>query len=137
MHSCGVSLVEPTRLITNPAVCLLILLGLAYILYRAWEGYTPKPRVENGKTQPYLSGEDRPFGMVAPSYHFYFVAFFFTILHVTALVISTVPGELATLGVAYVALVGFFMLAMVKLFLIPASRFLPRRGVAPRPETYT
>jgi len=129
--------VEPTRVITNPAVCLLILLGLAYILYQMWGRYTPKPRAENGKTEPYLSGEDRPFGTVFPSYHFYFVAFFFTIIHVTALVISTVPGELVLLGVAYIALVGFSILAMIKLFLIPASRFLPRRGVTPRPEIYT
>ena len=61
-----------------------------------------------GSTKPYACGEDMPNHMIQPDYgQFFPFAFFFTILHVVALMVTTVPVEtIATFAIATVYLVG-------------------------------
>jgi hypothetical protein len=55
-----------------------------------------------GKLSTYACGEDIPGKKVQYSYHLFHFAFFFTVLHVAALVIATVPsGSIAMVGIVY------------------------------------
>jgi NADH:ubiquinone oxidoreductase subunit 3 (subunit A) len=78
-------------LLTPPiafAISLLVVLGLLAAMSRlAFKG---KQRA--GASEPYACGEDIPTHMIQPNYgQFMHFAFFFTILHVVALTIATVP----------------------------------------------
>jgi hypothetical protein len=92
-----------------PPVALTILLvvagGLSLLLSRL--AYRPKT-VAAGTTLPYACGEDIPTHMIQPDYRQFFpFAFFFTILHVVALMSATVPTEtLSTFVMAAVYIVG-------------------------------
>ena len=73
-------------------IVLLAALGLSAALSRL--SFRGKPR-SGGATEPYACGEDFPIPMIQPNYgQFMHFAFFFTILHVVALTIATVPVEM-------------------------------------------
>jgi NADH:ubiquinone oxidoreductase subunit 3 (subunit A) len=97
-------------LLTPPlafAIVLLAALGLSALLSRL--AFKPKSRSSQA-TEPYACGEDIPTHMIQPNYgQFLPFAFFFTILHVVALTIATVPVE------AYVTLAfaGLYILGAV------------------------
>jgi NADH-quinone oxidoreductase subunit A len=69
-----------------------------------------------GLTKEYACGEDLPTAMIQPDYsQFYPFAFYFTILHVAALMIATVPTatiETSLIAVVYIlgAIIGLFVL---------------------------
>jgi len=86
-------------------IVLLAVLGLSAALSRL--SFRGKPR-SGGATEPYACGEDFPLPMIQPNYgQFLPFAFFFTILHVVTLVITTVPVEtLATLAFAGLYVLG-------------------------------
>jgi len=106
------------ELLISPPMAFLILLlavlGLSMALSRL--AFRPR-RIPKGLTEPYACGEDLPNHMIQPDYSQFFpFAFYFTILHVVALMATTVPTE--TLGtfliaVVYVAggIVGLFVLS--------------------------
>jgi NADH:ubiquinone oxidoreductase subunit 3 (subunit A) len=82
-------------LLTPPiafVIAFLVVLGLLSAL----AGLTFKgKRRTGGVTAPYACGEDFPAHMIQPNYsQFLHFAFFFTILHVVALTIATVPVEI-------------------------------------------
>jgi NADH:ubiquinone oxidoreductase subunit 3 (subunit A) len=105
------------QLVISPPVAFLIVLlavmGLSIALSRL--AFRPK-RIPKGLTEPYACGEDLPNHMIQPDYSQFFpFAFYFTILHVAALMAATVPTEtLGTLVIAIVyvagAIVGLFVL---------------------------
>jgi NADH-quinone oxidoreductase subunit A len=94
-------------------VILLAVLGLSIAMSRL--AFRPKA-IPKGLTEPYACGEDLADHMIQPDYSQFFpFAFYFTILHVVALMAATVPVD--TLGtfliaVVYVAggIVGLFVL---------------------------
>ncbi len=93
-------------------VILLVALGLLRLMGRL--SYKPAPGNE-ANPKPYACGEDGT-PMVRPDYgQVYPFAFYFTILHVVALVATTVPNSTVstlTMALIYVigALVGLFVL---------------------------
>jgi hypothetical protein len=85
-----------------PPVAFLILLLIGYLIYRLSRAMGPKPNMVEGKLSTYACGEDIPGKKVQYGYHLFHFAFFFTVLHVAALVIATVPsGNIAMLGIIY------------------------------------
>jgi NADH-quinone oxidoreductase subunit A len=94
-------------------IVLLAVLGLSIALSRL--AFRPKA-IPKGLAEPYACGEDLADQMVQPDYSQFFpFAFYFTILHVVALMAATVPVErLGTylIAVVYVAggIVGLFVL---------------------------
>ena len=87
--------------LTSPLVIFGIAIAVSYLLY-AWSR-TIAPRVPDtvNKTMPYVGGEPIEFQSFQPGYQFYYVALFFTVVHVAALVIATAPSSaslLITLG---------------------------------------
>ncbi|MFA5771374.1 MAG: hypothetical protein WC974_01400 [Thermoplasmata archaeon] len=89
-------------IIVSPLLVFIIFLLIAYAIYRFGGLLSPKTKTVGGKLKAYACGEDIPGKFVQPTYQLFHVAFFFTILHVSALVVATVPnGNLAVIGVAY------------------------------------
>jgi len=88
-----------------PPIAFLIFLLIGYLVYRLSRALGPKPSMEEGKLSTYACGEDIPGKKVQHAYHLFHFAFFFTILHVAALVIATVPsGSIALLGIIYLVI---------------------------------
>ena len=92
-------------LLLVPPVAFVIVLGLAWLEYRALallrtdEQWPDRP----GKTEPYACGEDIETHRVQPDYSQFFpFAFFFTIMHVVALMTATVPASRET-GLGFAA----------------------------------
>jgi hypothetical protein len=85
-----------------PPIAFLIFLLIGYLIYTLSRALGPKPSMEKGKLSTYACGEDIPGQKVQHAYHLFHFAFFFTILHVAALVIATVPsGSIALVGIVY------------------------------------
>ena len=76
-----------------PPVVFLLILAAGWGLLRALGGLSaPASQPAGGKRKAYACGEDMKQNRVQPNYSQFFpFAFFFTIMHVLALVVATVP----------------------------------------------
>ncbi len=92
---------------SSPPTALLVFLALAYGLYRLGGALAAKGEHSVNKHLPYTGGEDP---LPAPNiltYHAFFrLALLFGILHVAALVLSTLPRYIPSHRLALVYLVG-------------------------------
>jgi len=94
------------QLLLYPPIAFLILLLIGYLIYKLSRAMGPKPNMVEGKLSTYACGEDIPGRKAQYSYHLFHFAFFFTVLHVAALVIATVPsGSIAMVGIVYLLIV--------------------------------
>jgi NADH:ubiquinone oxidoreductase subunit 3 (subunit A) len=83
----------------SPPIAFVILLVAAGLIYAALGRLAPKNRSRGEGLKPYACGEDKPDHMIQPDYgQFLPFAFFFTILHVVALMVTTAGGLAATAG---------------------------------------
>jgi NADH:ubiquinone oxidoreductase subunit 3 (subunit A) len=104
-------------ILTTPVV-FLIVLAFMLLLLRALGAM--KLRVVtpagSGKGKAYACGEDMQENRVQPDYRQFFpFAFFFTIMHVLALVVATVPGSpTSATGIA----VGYCVCLVIGLFVL-------------------
>jgi hypothetical protein len=87
---------------------------ISYVLYRLG-GYLAAPgEAHRQKHLPYTGGEDLPPPPSRLTYHAFFrLALMFGILHVAALVVSTVPASRVSHRVALVYLIGIGISVMV------------------------
>ena len=93
-----------TEIIFYPVVAFLIILFIIYLFYLFAGRLGPPYKQAKYKQASYACGEEHPDGKLHPSYNFFHVAFFFTVLHVGALLIATAPtGENALLGIILIA----------------------------------
>lgn len=106
------------KLLLSPPAAFLILLAGMLIIVRLLSALSFKKKGGSGDggTKSYACGEDTPTNLMQPDYSQFFpFAFFFTILHVTALIITTIPMEtLGSLSIAIIYLAG----AMTALFIL-------------------
>ncbi len=98
-------------LLTPPVAFVIVLLatmGLMFLLSRLSLRRSGADGQAGGARKPYACGEDIPTHMIQPDYaQFLPFAFFFTILHVMALTIATVPVKsVATLALPVLYVVG-------------------------------
>lgn len=107
----------PQTVLFSPPVVFVIVAFAAIMLYWLCSGCaSPKRQTPSDVLKSYACGEDFKGHMIQPDYSQFFpFAFFFTILHVVALVIATVPTETFetfTIAVVYVvgAIMGVFIL---------------------------
>jgi NADH-quinone oxidoreductase subunit A len=85
-----------------PVVAFVVFLIIGYLLYRLGGAICIKPKPEGGKLESYACGENIPGAKLQQTYALFYIAFFFTILHVTALVIVLMPGgNIALIGIGY------------------------------------
>ena len=104
-----------TLLLSPPVVFIIILgavLGLSFVLSKL--AFKPQRRID-GLTKPYACGEDVTDTMIQPDYSQFFpFAFYFTILHVVALMIAAVPAAtIETLFIAFIYIIGAIIGLMV------------------------
>jgi NADH-quinone oxidoreductase subunit A len=104
-------------LLTSPAAAFTIILSAAVLAARLLSKLAFKRKGGTGALdKSYSCGEDAIHHLIQPDYSQFFpFAFFFTILHVIALIVTTVPVatiENFTIAVIYIvgAIVGLFIL---------------------------
>jgi hypothetical protein len=103
-------------LISPPVAFMIVLLAVLGLSLAASRLAFRSKVTPKGLTEPYACGEDLPDHMIQPDYSQFFpFAFYFTILHVVALMAATVPVEtlgIFVIAVVYVAggIVGLFVL---------------------------
>lgn len=104
-------------LVLMPPVAFIIILAVTIVMARLLSALSFKSKPgEEATTKPYACGEESPSQRVQPDYSQFFpFAFFFTILHVIALVVATVPVETPEIfTLAFVYIVG----AITSLFIL-------------------
>jgi NADH:ubiquinone oxidoreductase subunit 3 (subunit A) len=98
---------SPLEILTSPGIVILYALIAGYLLY-VWSGKVAPPFIGSvNKSMPYVGGEVAEAQAYKPGYQFFYVALFFTIVHVAALFLVIAPPDAplwATLG--YLAIVG-------------------------------
>jgi NADH-quinone oxidoreductase subunit A len=107
----------PNELLLTPPVVFIAVLVAALFFAYVLSKLAIKPKsIPAGLTQEYSCGEDVKTHMIQPDYSQFFpFAFYFTILHVVALMIATVPTatmQSFLIAVVYIlgAIVGLFVL---------------------------
>lgn len=104
----GGCLMSVSGVLASPFVIMGLALGAGCFLY--WfAGRIAPPFVRTGdKAMPYVGGEEATPQVFQPGYQFFYVALFFTVVHVAALVVALAPAGAplwATLG--YLGIVAF------------------------------
>ena len=99
-----------------PPVAFLIVFMVVIVFALLLARLAFKKKSADGTLKAYACGEEAPDTMIKPDYgQFFPFAFFFTILHVAALMITTVPLETrAIFAIAIIYMVG----AVVGLFVL-------------------
>ncbi len=102
-------------LLLSPPVAFFVFLAAAFLLYALGSKMGPKLTKTGGKLATYACGEDMPGMKVQFGYRlFFFVALFFTIMHVATLVIATVPsGRIVFFAVFYLLMIFLSILALI------------------------
>ena len=96
-----------------PPITFLIYLFLSLGLSAMSKRIAARGTESQGKLKAYACGEDMPENQGQPEYsQFFKFAFFFTIMHVVALVVATDPGGLTITSAVYlgVTVLALFML---------------------------
>jgi NADH-quinone oxidoreductase subunit A len=106
---------ESAKFLLFPPVAFAIFLLIGVLLYMFGSLLAEKGSLNNGKKTQYACGEDVPAAKVQPDYSFFFpFAIFFTIIHVTALIMATLPiGNIALMGIIYLAGVSISLYTLV------------------------
>ncbi|MGI6554375.1 MAG: hypothetical protein ACOX2P_03115 [Bacillota bacterium] len=87
-------------------IAFLIFTVLAYVLFGIGKQMAVPFEKTEGKTAPYLCGEDLELGVLSPGYwQFFSIAILFTILHITVFMIALMPSPAVLFTIAYVAIV--------------------------------
>ena len=97
------------NLLLSPPITFIIILGAILCLSALLRKLAFKPQKEvSGLTKPYACGEDIKDYMIQPNYSQFFpFVYYFTILHVVALMIAAIPAQtIATRLVAVIYIVG-------------------------------
>jgi NADH-quinone oxidoreductase subunit A len=96
-------------------VAFVLFLAIAGLVYLLGKRMAPKLSRVGGKLTTYACGEDIPGVKVQFGYRlFFFIALFFTIMHVATLMIATVPGgKIVWFAVLYLAVIFLSIMALV------------------------
>jgi NADH-quinone oxidoreductase subunit A len=94
------------EVLANPFAIFGIALAIGYLAYLWSRSFAPVSVSTADKAMPYVGGEPFQAQAYQPSYHFFYVALFFTLVHVAALVLATAPqGLLPYAAVGYLGVV--------------------------------
>src|SRR4030066_859113 len=99
----------------SPPVAFFFFLATAFALYGLGKKMGPKLTKVGGKLTTYACGENIPGVKIQFGYRlFFFIALFFTMMHVAALVIATVPsGKIIFFAVFYLLMIFLSVMALV------------------------
>jgi NADH-quinone oxidoreductase subunit A len=101
--------------LVSPPVAFVVFLGAAFLIYALGKKMGPKLNDVGGKLTTYACGEDIPGVKIQFGYRlFFFIALFFTIMHVATLVIATVPsGKIVFFAIFYLLMIFLSILALI------------------------
>ncbi len=98
--------------LTSPFVIFAAAVAVGYLMYLWSRTVAPASTGGVNKQMPYVGGEPMETQAYQPGYGFFYVALFFTLVHVAALVLATMPAGLLPWGaVGYLAVV--FLAVMI------------------------
>jgi len=91
-------------LLFTPLSVFLAFLVIAYLIYRSGGLLAPRPKHQSRhKLDTYACGEEFEGGKIQQSFTLFHVAFIFTIFHIAALIIATIPdGDNALYGLLFI-----------------------------------
>ena len=98
----------PWDLVASPITIMAAALAIGCAIYWWSRSVAPASVPSVNKSMPYIGGEIAEAQVWQPGYQFFYVALFFTVVHVAALIIATAPPDAplaATLG--YLAIMAF------------------------------
>lgn len=96
-----------TDVLTSPFVIFGVAVAVGYLMYLWSRTIAPASTVSVNKIMPYVGGEAAEAQSYQPGYQFFYVALFFTLVHVAALVLATMPPHmLPWAAIGYLAVVG-------------------------------
>jgi NADH-quinone oxidoreductase subunit A len=103
------------EVLLSPPVAFFVFLAVAFGLYALGRGMAPKLTDVGGKLTTYACGENIPGVKVQFGYRlFFFIALFFTMMHVAALVIATVPsGRIVFFALFYLVMIALSVSALI------------------------
>ena len=102
-----------TGVLASPFVLYGVALGIGLLIYLWARSFAPSPPDTGDKRMPYVGGEAWEAQAYQPSYQFFYVAIFFTLAHVAALVIATAPPS-----ASLVATVGYLVIIAVAVMVL-------------------
>ncbi|OGS64280.1 MAG: hypothetical protein A3K59_02330 [Euryarchaeota archaeon RBG_19FT_COMBO_69_17] len=101
------------EVLASPFVVFGLAVLVGYAMYFWSRRVAPASTYSVAKTMPYVGGEPFSGQAYQPGYQFYYVALFFTLIHVAALVLATMPaGVLPWAAVGYLAIVALAVLIL-------------------------
>ncbi|MCU0606036.1 MAG: hypothetical protein MUF78_01110 [Candidatus Edwardsbacteria bacterium] len=108
---------SPWNILLTPLAGFVLFTGAAYLLYRLGGAMAPKLKDAGAKLDAYACGEPVPNRQWHVGYRlFFYAALFFTMMHVAALVIATIPGgslAFALLGIFYLLMITLSIMALI------------------------
>ena len=111
------SLYNPWNILLTPLAGFVLFSGVVYLIYRLGGAMAPKLKSVGAKLEAYACGEPVPGKKWHIGYRlFFYAALFFTIMHVAALVIATIPGgnlAFALLGIIYLLMITLSIMALI------------------------
>jgi NADH:ubiquinone oxidoreductase subunit 3 (subunit A) len=110
----------------SPPVAFIIFILVGLGIYLFGRKIAPRFNPVGGKTTPYACGEDIPMKKMQVSYRLFFhIALFFTIMHVAALMLATLPaGLIGILGILYLVVIALAIFTLV----LRASEYIKERS---------
>jgi NADH-quinone oxidoreductase subunit A len=106
---------DQVKFIAIPPVAFMIFFTIGSLIYFTGSRLAAKGKKNSGKKTQYACGEDVPAQRVQPDYSAFFpFALFFSIIHVTALIMATLPsGNIALIGILYLAGIGISLFTLM------------------------
>ena len=84
---------DPAEILVSPPLVMTYAFVLCWLLY-AWSKTIAPPSIPSAnKNLPYVGGEYMEGQTCHPGYQFFYVALFFTIVHVAAMIVAVAPAD--------------------------------------------
>lgn len=101
------------NILLSPPAAFVILLAVSLLVSFFSKFIAARGTVSAGKEESYACGEDVKIHNVQPNYsQFFSFAFFFTIMHVVALIVATMPKNISVIAYVYI------FIAVLALFIL-------------------
>jgi len=103
-------------ILLSPPVVMLVYLGIGFGIYLLSRAWAARGADHPGKHRPYACGEDLRMPPVKLGYHpFFRLALMFSVLHLAALTVSTLPGRglFQPAGLVYLAGIAISVLVLI------------------------
>ena len=100
-------------LLSSPFVIFGVAVAAGYLIYFWSSSVAPVFPSTVNKAMPYVGGEPMEAQAFQPEYQFFYVALFFTLVHVAALVLATAPPSASPWGaIGYLAIIAIAVMIL-------------------------